>query len=37
MSNVFRLIALFAYVTMSATKSILTETASFAAKLLHHK
>ena len=35
--KVFGLIALFAYVAMSATKSILLETVSFAAKLLHHE
>ena len=36
MPNVFGLITLFAYVAMYFTKSILTETASFAANLLHH-
>ena len=35
--KVFGLIALFTSVTMSATKSIITETASLAARLLHHE
>ena len=35
--NLFDLIYLFTYVSMSATKYILPETESFSATLLHHK
>ena len=35
--KVFGLIALFAFVVMSANKSILPETANFATKLIHHE
>ena len=35
--KVFGLISLFSYVAISSTKFILTETASFTAKLKHHE
>ena len=35
--NLFGLILIFAYVAISSTNSILSETGSFAAKMLHHK
>ena len=35
--KVFDLISIFAYVAMSATKSIIPETEVFAANLIHHE